>query len=43
VYIGYHFRLATEAGLEQGTAVGEYVVGRALKPVSGAFNGVRVD
>ena len=38
VYIGYHFRLATEAGLEQGTAVGEYVVGRALKPVTGVRN-----
>jgi membrane-associated phospholipid phosphatase len=32
VYVGYHFRLATEAGLEQGRAVGAYVASRALGP-----------
>ncbi|HEX5818163.1 MAG TPA: vanadium-dependent haloperoxidase [Gemmatimonadales bacterium] len=35
VYVGYHFRLATEAGLEQGRQVGRYVVAHALLPVHG--------
>jgi hypothetical protein len=33
VYVGYHFRLATEAGLEQGREVGDYVVRNALRPI----------
>ena len=33
VYIGYHFRHATVAGLAQGRAVGAYVASHALLPV----------
>jgi hypothetical protein len=33
IYIGFHFRLATEAGLDQGNKVGEYVRKNALRPV----------
>lgn len=33
VYIGYHFRHATEVGLLQGRQVGRYVVTRALRAV----------
>lgn len=34
VWIGYHFRLATEIGLEQGRAVGSLVAGYALRPLN---------
>ena len=33
VYVGYHFRRATEAGLEQGREVGTFVVQNALRPI----------
>ncbi len=33
VYVGYHFRLATEAGLTQGWGVGNFVVRNALRPI----------
>jgi hypothetical protein len=33
VYVGYHFRLATEAGLNQGREVGDYVARNALRPI----------
>ena len=33
VYVGYHFRLATEAGLKQGREVGAFVVQNALRPL----------
>lgn len=33
VYIGYHFRHATEVGLLQGRQVGRHVVTRALRPI----------
>ncbi|HEU6451230.1 MAG TPA: vanadium-dependent haloperoxidase [Gemmatimonadaceae bacterium] len=33
VYVGYHFRLATEVGLAQGRGVGDYVVRNALRPI----------
>lgn len=33
VFIGYHFRHATDAGLAQGRAVGRYMVERALRPL----------
>jgi hypothetical protein len=33
VYVGYHFRLATEAGLSQGREVGDYVARNALRPI----------
>ncbi len=33
VYIGYHFRHATEAGAAQGTQVGQYVLDQVLEPV----------
>ena len=36
VYIGYHFRYATEVGLVQGRAVGTYVVDHALRPLRDA-------
>ena len=35
VYVGYHFRLATEAGLAQGRQVGHFVVQNALLPIHG--------
>ncbi len=31
VYVGYHFRLATEVGLAQGRLIGEYVAANALQ------------
>lgn len=31
VYVGYHFRLATEAGLTQGREIGAYVAANALR------------
>jgi hypothetical protein len=33
VYIGYHFRYATEAGMAQGRLVGQYVATHALMPL----------
>ena len=33
VYVGYHFRLATEAGLAQGREVGTFVVQNVLRPI----------
>jgi hypothetical protein len=33
VFIGYHFRHATDVGLAQGRAVGRYVAGHALRPL----------
>lgn len=33
VFIGYHFRHATDVGLAQGRKVGEYIAGRALLPL----------
>lgn len=33
VYIGFHFRYATEIGLSQGRAVGNYVASHALQPI----------
>lgn len=33
VYVGYHFRLATEAGLAQGMDVGAFVAKNALRPI----------
>jgi hypothetical protein len=33
VYIGYHFRYATEAGMAQGRQVGRYVAAHALLPL----------
>lgn len=33
VYVGYHFRLATEAGLAQGREVGDFVLRNALRPI----------
>jgi hypothetical protein len=35
IYIGYHFRLATEAGLDQGEKVGEYVAKHSLRQLKG--------
>ena len=35
IYIGYHFRHATEAGVLQGRAVGAYVAAHALRPLDG--------
>ena len=35
VFIGYHFRHATDAGLAQGRAVGRSMVERALRPLDG--------
>ncbi|MEO8333642.1 MAG: vanadium-dependent haloperoxidase [bacterium] len=35
IYIGYHFRLATEAGLTQGRSVGAFVAANAPRPHSG--------
>lgn len=35
VFIGYHFRHATDVGLQQGRAVGRYVAAHALRPVEG--------
>lgn len=35
VYVGFHFRHATETGLAQGRAVGEYVAHHALRPRRG--------
>jgi hypothetical protein len=35
VYIGFHFRHATEAGLKRGDKIGSYVVHRYLKPLRG--------
>jgi hypothetical protein len=35
VFVGYHFRHATEEGLKQGTKVGDFVVHNALKPIHG--------
>jgi hypothetical protein len=35
IYIGYHFRQATQVGLVQGRAVGDYVVTHALVPLRG--------
>ena len=36
VYIGYHFRYATEVGLMQGHSIGAYVVDHALRPLRDA-------
>jgi hypothetical protein len=33
VFIGYHFRTATEVGLDQGDKVGDYIVKHALRPL----------
>jgi len=33
VYIGYHFRYATEAGMTQGRQVGRFVAAHALLPL----------
>ncbi len=33
VYVGFHFRHATDVGLAMGRAVGEYVAANALKPL----------
>lgn len=33
IYIGYHFRLATEVGLDQGGKVGQYVATNSLRPL----------
>jgi hypothetical protein len=33
IYIGYHFRQATKVGVAQGRAVGNYIVGHALRPL----------
>jgi hypothetical protein len=33
VFVGFHFRLATEAGLKQGKQVGDFVVRNALRPI----------
>jgi hypothetical protein len=35
VFVGFHFRHATEEGLKQGKQVGEFVVHNALKPIHG--------
>ena len=35
VFIGYHFRHATDIGLAQGRAVGEYVATNTLRPLRG--------
>jgi hypothetical protein len=35
VFVGYHFRHATEAGLKQGKEVGDFIVHNALKPTHG--------
>jgi hypothetical protein len=35
IYIGYHFRLATEAGVAQGRSVGSYVASHSMLPVKG--------
>lgn len=34
IYVGFHFRLATEAGLSQGRKIGDYIVKNALRPIS---------
>jgi hypothetical protein len=34
VLVGFHFRLATEAGLEQGRKIGDYISKNALRPIS---------
>jgi hypothetical protein len=33
IYIGYHFRLATEVGLDQGENVGQYIAKNSLRPL----------
>ncbi len=33
IFIGYHFRHATDVGLVQGRAVGRYIAARALRPL----------
>jgi hypothetical protein len=33
VYVGFHFRHATEAGLSQGKLIGDYVASHVLKPL----------
>jgi hypothetical protein len=33
IYVGFHFRLATEVGVAQGREVGEYVAHNALRPL----------
>jgi hypothetical protein len=33
IYIGYHFRLATEAGIDQGDKVGDFIAKNALRPL----------
>ena len=35
VYVGYHFRLATRAGLKQGTDIGTFVAQNVLRPIHG--------
>ncbi|GJG89228.1 hypothetical protein tb265_44090 [Gemmatimonadetes bacterium T265] len=36
VYIGYHFRYATEVGLAQGRSIGTYLAGHTLLPLGAA-------
>lgn len=36
IFVGYHFRLATEAGLAQGREIGDWVTDNALKPLKRA-------
>jgi hypothetical protein len=33
VYIGYHFRFATRAGMNLGSAIGNYAIRHNLKPL----------
>jgi hypothetical protein len=33
VYVGFHFRHATEAGLSQGKLIGDYIAKHALRPI----------
>lgn len=35
VYVGFHFRHATDAGLSQGRAIGDYIANNALRPRHG--------
>lgn len=35
IFVGFHFRHATEEGLKQGTKVGDFIVHNALRPIHG--------
>jgi hypothetical protein len=36
IYVGFHFREATKAGVSQGRQVGDYVAHNALRPIYGS-------